>query len=236
MKKPWITQDGQPNMNDMPPMTTDPLRQAALADGIEDRLTYADWLEERGDPLGEIIRRVCSIRIHEHDRMGEGDGCADCQMHWGYLETKLIPAVLAPLLATIAETYRNLPRCSHCDGNRVQENPIGECTECDGWGRIGKLWRSCPECDATDEVHDCTRCSGYGVLLEIECRNSRSHPQPPDPTNLRLHCVFCDGAGYIPSPLVELWEVLALTFDPCADQVRRGDVAAILGLLSESKQ
>ena len=41
----------------------------AIAEGPDDeatRLVYADWLEERGDPLGEFLRLQCQGRRLEH--------------------------------------------------------------------------------------------------------------------------------------------------------------------------
>lgn len=191
-------------------MTTDDLRQAALAGGIVERLAYADFCEERGDDLGTLIRLACqvkqfnlscSVRFRAEGCNPFRELCSVCRID--IFRT----AVLAPLLATIDAAWEVCPELIEA---RTLGNVISHrCTICQGSGRIGKLWRSCPECDGHGELshsnRTCTRCSGYGVLL---------------PEN---------------TPLWELWCVLVLTFDPRADQVRRGDVAVILGLLAEVK-
>src|SRR5437763_251733 len=48
---------------------TTPFLQAILDDTGSDapRLVFADWLDERGDPHGELIRVQCAIARRRHD-------------------------------------------------------------------------------------------------------------------------------------------------------------------------
>ena len=51
-------------------MTQTDLLQAIIAQPDDDfpRLAYADWLEERGDPLGEFLRNQCRLlKLPPHD-------------------------------------------------------------------------------------------------------------------------------------------------------------------------
>jgi carbon storage regulator len=53
-----------------PPEET-PFLQAIMADPTDEatRLVFADWLEERGDPLGEYIRTMCRlVRLPDTDQ------------------------------------------------------------------------------------------------------------------------------------------------------------------------
>ena len=167
------------------------LRTRALRGGIAERLVYADWLEERGDPLGELLRLACEY-VQERDSRPHpfgSDKCSYCIMKHDRVLLRM-PAILAPLLADVKAAW---PVCHKCDQSwgPTYNSPRWRkslCRYCQSTGRIGNLWRECPECKDGKrskwqepifhdkhvyhgiEISKCTRCEGTGVLLECPCK------------------------------------------------------------------
>ena len=58
-------------------MTDDAFLAAILATPDDDspRLIYADWLEERGDPRGELLRVECRLRLLSEEAKEYGASC-----------------------------------------------------------------------------------------------------------------------------------------------------------------
>ena len=214
------------------------LLASALAGGIPERLAYADFLEPRGNPLCELIRLTCTSAAGEK---------AEAQLAKDI--AALRPVIFAPLLAAIDAAWE---KCEECRGRGWTDRSghpgqpdIHDCRDCQGIGRVGKLWRKCGECGVDGksipqelkchwkpkphiESVSCACCDGTGVLLQVPCpRCGGGHPE------------FCSGAchgtGYIPSPLLPLWQVAALCYMPEADAIRRGDAKTILEMLETAE-
>jgi uncharacterized protein (TIGR02996 family) len=219
-----------------------PLLTAAIASNdIGPRLIYADYLEPREPDTAELIRLACEIKSWESP--------TDLIDHTKFEELR--PAIEAPLLRSIDAAW---PVCWTCDGLGEIERETGPgdivqpdtCPTCHGLGRIGKLWRECPPCHGKGKIpyempaeldKRCRPCDGFGVLLEVPC---------PNDTNRDGDCHLCyPGSGfalrrrgdcktgYIPSPIVPLYQLWRLLYDPRAYAIRRGDTTVLLNLLSQ---
>jgi hypothetical protein len=222
-------------------------------DPIAARLALADYLEERGDSLGEALRLACERE--RYAATARGYNSVERQYIANVIQDKndriaeLRPIVLAPALAAVDAAW---PRCVQCDGLGEVERETGPgdivqpdaCYKCNGTGRIGKpsgLWRDCPECGGkkgkpiarfgTSKLwEDCTRCDGVGVLLESPCQHCANG------LSERETCPACLDEKYIPSPLHALWQLASLLWMPEAEGLRRGDAATVLRMLSDTPQ
>ena len=215
-------------------------------DDIEPRLRLADCYEERGDERAELIRLV---REQQQGYLApEWDAekrkhceCRSCTRFRRIEELRCLCD--KPFLAAIDAAW---PKCKACDSTLLIQKPhlvgihnlVGTCVFCNYTGRVGELCRKCPNCTngyipigrflpAGGFDHTCERCDGYGVLLEMDCpacfeRGSSLMPNQEDV------CDQCEGDDFVGSPLAPFWRHLVVTFDPRAEQVRRGDLKGIL--------
>lgn len=198
-------------------------------DDIAPRLILADWWEERGDERAELIRLVCDTRkgLHEtpvRDRVNELN---EKMPAWNHCLADLRRRCDAPYIAAIDVGW---PRCDACaDGMTIYAttgphalSATLPCSACHGTGRIGKLWRECPDCkgkgygDLIGYIEPrCDRCNGYGVLLEVLIE------YPPSPA-------YVWKFEWVESPLAPYYRWLKVIYDHRSEQVRRGDLKGIL--------
>lgn len=209
-------------------MNHDLLTVALADDEITTKLVYADWLEPRGESLGELIRLACAIRLKQTSNLEEAK--------YFLLETE----VLTPLIAACRAA---IPACNECKDIPLKgrRGLRWSCSKCNDTININHLWLNCPECEmrARNGVYRvspvCAKCDGYRVLLKIECPKCTSGgqwvPKWVREQNAEAHGHVSD--GYIDSPLLTVWQILKLTYDPRADSVRHGDMPTILKLFEE---
>lgn len=207
------------------------------------RLALADYLEPQGSELGELLRLVCA-RLKELR-------CPNCsgsgQWRRGvHFEHEKICMKCKPHTVWEPDPYQYDARISVVQSIVLKPLLDGIKKEIGGKGwqpsnpyyreymedAIGTLWRECPYgCKYLREIsldYDCS-CKGTGVLLEIPCPTCK---QPNIMASFGLekpHYMTC--SGYVASPLLPLWQILKLVYDPAADLVRRGDTDAIIQLL-----
>jgi len=226
------------------------LESACLAakgdDAIPVRLAYADWLEERGDPLASILRLACedlscpASSPPDYRRVCSCDRCIKRDMlksERELYERQMIEAVnqVAPPCWTcrgvgivdatlfMLDPIPQREPCPRCSGTGRQRELAVICPQCKGHGRVAARKIDAGKFVVTSDFRKCGTCDGYNVLLLVEARPG---DLPVDSWE-RLYCLSNQLGAFIESPLLPLWRYMLLTLDDRADRVRRANVAGL---------
>lgn len=229
------------------------LKLALSSDSIEHRLAYADWLEPRGNPLGELIRLACAHRIEcdplshcvleaKTDCRYKSDvPCGSCPGTNKCRAVVLRAELLSQMLSAVEKIW---PACVECKGTGIEaSNPNHYyCKPCHGVGRVGQLYRDCPKCKGAGSYLGvlCTTCDSFGQLLDMPCKRCVGGKFAKAGTKVKCvddgeggtwegyvesDCQDCNTTGRVESPIVPIWQLLVLTYSPDANKFRCGNIA-----------